>query len=130
MNIYIDSSVFVKAIAEEYSFKKLKGMKVVSSELMRTECIRQIQNLDTSEDKASLMKNLETMIAEVSLIEINRKVLMNAELPFGKKIRTLDAIHIGTALLLRQFSEEPVSILTHDHRMKEVAILTGFEVWE
>ena len=130
MIVYVDSSVFVKAISKEYSFNSLKSAKIVSSELMRTECIRQIQNLDELEIKAPLLKNLEELITEVSLMEINRNVLSNAEMPFGKKIRTLDAIHIGSAILLRQFSREEVVILTHDKRMQEVATLTGFSVIE
>ncbi|MBI2899497.1 MAG: PIN domain-containing protein [Planctomycetes bacterium] len=42
--------------------------------------------------------------------------------------RTLDAIHLATALYLAPHIEEPLSVVTLDNRMRSLAVKLGFSV--
>lgn len=42
--------------------------------------------------------------------------------------RTLDAIHVATALHFKPYGEDPLEVVTLDRRMKQLAVTLGFKV--
>ena len=55
-------------------------------------------------------------------------MLARAAEPFRSPIGTLDAIHLATALLLRESSEEDFAFATHDAALAPAARSHGFQV--
>jgi len=107
----------------------------VASSLMELECIsvlrrsarqfsRSLPNTWLRDRKPELASYLE----EVSLKPIDAEVVetVRHEDKLGS-CRTLDAIHLGTALLFQRASEEPFVICTFDQRMAGACRLLGLQ---
>lgn len=65
--------------------------------------------------------------SRVSLLSITADVHKTAE-SIAPHVKTLDALHIATALLLIQQQRSPVAIASHDEAMKSVAVQLGLQV--
>ena len=71
---------------------------------------------------------IATAAASWSVTEISKDVLAMARRRFPREpIRSLDALHLGTALFLRASAPDLV-VVTLDRRLAENASLLGFEV--
>jgi hypothetical protein len=55
-------------------------------------------------------------------------VLHRAALPLPLPVRTLDALHLTTALIVRERSAEPLLFVTHDAQQAAAARALGFEI--
>lgn len=134
MTIYVDSSVLLRVILGEPDRLASWGRidQPVSSQLIRVECLRTI-------DRARLVLGLSDevvaerrlavleMVDSFGLISVNRTILERAAEPFPTTLGTLDAIHLASALLLREQSDA-VAIATHDVALTLAARAMGFEV--
>lgn len=134
MTIYVDSSVLLRVILGEPDRLASWGRidQPVSSQLIRVECLRTI-------DRARLVLGLSDevvaerrlavleMVDSFGLISVNRTILERAAEPFPTTLGTLDAIHLASALLLREQSDA-VAIATHDVALALAARAMGFEV--
>jgi hypothetical protein len=69
---------------------------------------------------------METMEA-LSLVPLGPQVLERAADPFPTMLGSLDAIHLASALLVRDSFEE-LSVATHDHELAVAARAEGFRV--
>ena len=107
--------------------------KVVCSRLTLIETHRSLRRAvalgDLVETAAAEVRAvLAQAVARWALLEISLAVGERAEQAFPvEPIRTLDAIHLASALLLRQ-SIPDLSILSTDSRVRENASQLGFEV--
>lgn len=120
---YLDSSVALRTILDVpervrlQSWMARSGSVYVSSRLLRTEVIRVLRRDGRPpSDGAALLER-------VGLIDITRQTHAVAE-SFERHIRTLDALHVATALLIG----EPVTVATHDTVMESVASDLGLAV--
>ena len=59
---------------------------------------------------------------------LTRTVLRRAALPMATPVRTLDAIHLATALMVRERTDDAVVFLTHDGRLSVAARALGFAI--
>jgi predicted nucleic acid-binding protein len=115
--LYLDSSAIVKLVAREPESEALARViandpDVVSSALAWTEVVRAARRRGPKASRA------EQVVASIPMIPIDDGILRRAaELP-PVKLRTLDAIHIATALSVR---EDLVALVTYDARLTEVA---------
>jgi predicted nucleic acid-binding protein len=103
-----------------------------SSELLRIESLRSLDRarilLRLSDSE--LAERREAVLAIIKGFHIARlesRVLERAADPFPTLIRTLDAIHLATALLVRAEHEDLV-FATHDERLALAARAVGFQV--
>ena len=63
------------------------------------------------------------------VIEINQTVKQKAAEPFPTVIGTLDAIHLASALVLKEENQKlEITFLTHDSQLSTAATAMGFEV--
>ena len=121
--VYLDSSAFVKLIVEETESTALRTFlaggaeRRVSSALIRTESLRAVRHLGP-EALATVREGLR----RVDLIGIDDRILDAAGILEPQVLRTLDAIHIATALAV---GDDLDVILTYDERMIEAARLMG-----
>ena len=134
MNVYVDSSVLLRVVLGERGRLRTwtKITAAVSSELTRLECLRTIDRarirlrLDDDvvvERRTAVMEALEAF----NLVPVNRSVLERAADPFPVTLGSLDAIHLATAVLVRdQF--EGLRLATHDAALAAAARAVGFQV--
>jgi len=131
---YLDSSVVIDRILDEPASAPLwRGIdQTVCSVLVETECLRAIDRFRILGlmDELALVRSRETLytlIASSSVVEVGRAVLERAAMPFPSVIRTLDAIHLATALVYRE-SAGPLRMATTDRALARASRAMGFEV--
>ena len=123
MSFYLDSSAIIKLIIEEKESKALRKAlsgPLLTSTLARLEVLRVLDRIDSELDKAG-----RSRLSELSMIEINQSVLLIAENFRGiPHLRTLDSIHLASALTVRQELE---AVVTYDKQMITAANYLGLD---
>jgi uncharacterized protein len=121
--LYLDSSAFVKLVVEEAeslavrAFLAERDTRRVSSALLRTEALRAVRYLG-SDALATVREGLR----RVDLVGIDDRILDAAGTLAPQVLRTLDAIHLATAMAV---GDDLDAIVTYDDRMVEAARLMG-----
>jgi uncharacterized protein len=121
--LYLDSSAFVKLAVEEpetaalQAFLSEQGHPRVSSALLRTEALRAVRHLP-----ADALAAVREGLRRIDLVGIDDRVLDAAGALDPRVLRTLDAIHLATALAI---GDDLEAIITYDERMVEAARLLG-----
>ncbi len=135
MTAYCDASVLIRFVLDQPG--RLTALEdhgeLVTSTLAEVECLRAVENAwlrREIDDEAFVARRTETYAKLSSLrrIDLSRAVLRRAQEPFGVPLRTLDAIHVATALLWRDRREPDVVFATHDRQQAHAAAMLGFEV--
>ena len=104
---------------------------VLSSELTLIECdrvlIRGVTSGDLSEaDAADRRARLATVSEHWTLVPVHAEIVERARRPFPREpIRTLDAIHLATAIVARSLLPE-VQLLSRDERIRGSGRELGF----
>lgn len=134
MKVYVDSSVVLRIVLGEP--KPLREWSritdALSSELVRVECLRVLDRIRMTGlvDDDELARRRSTaleIISAIELVRVNRAVLERAAEPFPTLIRTLDAIHLASALLV--CARDPaVRVATHDRDQATAARALGLRV--
>jgi len=121
--LYLDSSAFVKVAVEEPEstalrlFLSERQSRRTSSTLLRAEALRAVRHLGSG-----AMATVREGLRRVDLIGIDDRILDAAGMLEPRILRTLDAIHLATALSL---GDDLAEIVTYDERMTEAARLLG-----
>jgi predicted nucleic acid-binding protein len=134
LNVYVDSSVLLRVVLGERQRLRAWGRisNAVSSELIRLECLRTIDRARlrlgladevVAERRGSVLEAIEGF----SLVPIVPRVLERAAEPFPTMLGSLDAIHLASALLVRDEFED-LSLATHDDEFALAARAVGFHV--
>ena len=122
--MYLDSSALVKLVVVEPESMELTkfvgGAQLVSSALARTETLRSAARHDIAS-----INRARSLMAGVALVSIGDSLLDAAAVlpPIG--LRSLDAIHVATAL---ELSDELECLVSYDARMLEAAALAGIPI--
>ena len=115
---YLDSSAIVKLAIDEPESGPLRRhlrrrAQLTSSALARTEVLRALMD----EGDAGLARGRE-VLGRLDLIRINDRVLNAAASLLPRELRSLDAIHLATAL---QLGDDVRQLVTYDERMADAA---------
>ena len=124
---YLDSSAIVKLIAAEPETRALHdwlGQKgpAVASVLARVEVQRAVNRLRGSRD---LRSRAGQVLDRIALIRVDDAILSRATRIAPVELRTLDAIHLATALSVQDHLE---AFVVYDRRLAEAAGQMGLEV--
>lgn len=125
--LYLDSSAIVKLVAPEPETDALMSFlgtdpERVSSALAFVEVCRAVQRLGGDE---ALLRRARQVLSRISLIKIDNPVIRTAAELDPQMLRSLDAIHLATALS----TVEPVAALvTYDSRLRDASRLSGIAV--
>jgi predicted nucleic acid-binding protein len=121
--IYLDTSVALAALFAEDRRPptSLWAERLISSRLLDYE-------LSVRANARGHRDAAEGLIARVGLVELAPTVLERAREPFPVAVRTLDALHLATALYLRQHGQR-VQLASYDERMLAAAEALGLPVW-
>jgi hypothetical protein len=142
MAFYYDSSLILSAILEEdrivdfaASWDNLTIR--LSSNLLQIECIIGIRRagalLNLSPDDDWIGRRIDILESYFSGIHfkimdssIEKTIRDNSSIA---RCRSLDAIHLSTALYFKPNLDEPLYIATLDHRLRKAADELGFDVF-
>lgn len=124
--IYVDTSVILAEILAE-DLKPLSGFwdrpGIISSRLAQYESWVVIQQ----RGRDYHVRALEQLLMRFQFIELNPRVLARALEPFPIFVRTLDAMHLSSALFL-QHQNVPVTLAAFDQRLVKAAAELGIPV--
>jgi uncharacterized protein len=119
--LYLDTSALAKLVTQEAESDRLRAYFAAranavhfASALAHTELLRAAQYLG---DEA--MTTAREVLARVDLVDVSRELLERAgTLAAGQRLRTLDAIHVVTAMVAGDRLE---ALVTYDLRMADAA---------
>jgi predicted nucleic acid-binding protein len=124
MALYLDTSALVKLIAEERESDDLLDFvgdeEIVSSLLARTELVRAV-----ARKHERLIEAAEALLSDLSYVAVNRVVTGAAAWIQPWSLRSLDAIHVSSAVRMRAGLR---AVVTYDDRMIDVARSAGLDV--
>jgi predicted nucleic acid-binding protein len=123
--IYLDTSAFMKLVAEEAESAALRrylrsGRLRTSAILLQTEGLRAAARLS-----AAHLGVARQLLRGLALIQADRQLYAVAGALPPPELRSLDALHVAAALALGQDLAE---FVTYDHRMIDAARLHGLPV--
>lgn len=134
MKAYLDSSVLLRVVlGEAGALREWSRIRwAVTSEIARVECLRALDRLRLSAGLADreLARRRATMLEllrGLDQVRLNRTVLEKASEPFPTQVRTLDAVHVASALLVRA-RMPALRFATHDRDLGTAALAVGLKV--
>lgn len=125
--VYLDASALVKLVWREPESDDLADWLSVyphwfSSVLLRVEVVRAARRVDESGDAQS---RAERYLGRMTLVRIDDSVIDLASGMPERHLRSLDAIHLATALTL---GDLPEALVTYDKRLADAARRHGLTV--
>ena len=134
MTVYLDTSTVLRVLLRQSRPLSLWGRweRAYTSEILALEARRVIDRLrlEAMLDDAGVatahesLRRLERTIGKVTL---TRAVLQRAALPMPTVVKTLDAVHLASALLLSERRHVALTFATHDEQQATAARALGFE---
>ncbi len=126
--IYLDSSAIVKLVIREREsgplFEWLRGWPDrISSIVARVEVLRALRRADAPE---ITQRRAVDILHRISLMPLDHRVVDAASEVRPVELRSLDAIHLATALSL---AGDLAGLVTYDSRLATAAVRSRIEVW-
>jgi predicted nucleic acid-binding protein len=125
--LYLDSSAIVKLVLPEHETRALvqrlgHDPEVLSSTLARVEVPRALRRIKAT---PRAWRQAELVLERIALIRVDEAVIDRAAEIGPADLRTLDAIHLATALGI---GEKLDGIVTYDSRQAKAAQQAGLPV--
>ena len=125
--VYLDSSALVKLVVAEPESSALveflRGRpERVASAVALAEVPRALRRAGF---RASERRRSREVMARIALVDVDRRILAAAAALDPPGLRTLDAIHLATALVVREDLE---ALVTYDRRLAAAAERVHLEV--
>ncbi len=134
MNVYLDTSVVLRVLFREPNPIDFWGRwdRAYSSALWRIEALRTVDRLRllheiTDVEVADLVRDIQTTHETFAICPLDERILQRASETFPTVVGTLDAIHLATAISIRE-SDKVDFLLTHDSQLGTAARSVGFHV--
>jgi predicted nucleic acid-binding protein len=124
--IYLDSSALLKLLFQEEESDYLQewltarpGVPTVTSELGKVEVLRACRRLDST-----ALPDARALLGRLDLVPLAGAVVEMASELEGPALRSLDALHLASALML---GADLVAFVAYDHRLLDAAAESGLE---
>lgn len=124
--IYLDSSALLKLLFEEEESAALAewiseraGTPMGSSELAKVEVVRAARRLDAEVEPAA-----RALVSQLDLIRLSGAVIDEATYTGDALLRTLDAIHLASMLVIRN---DLTAFVAYDNRLIAAAVAVGID---
>ena len=134
MIAYVDTSVILRILFREPNPVEVWGQweRAFSSSLWRVEALRTVDRLRLSGDLsdrelADLIRDIHVVHETLAIHPLSERILQRASETFPTIVGTLDAIHLATALAIREVAAIDL-LLTHDVQLGTAARSVGFSV--
>lgn len=132
---YVDSSVILRhVLGEPAAFRGLDKFEAIYSsallavEVMRTLDRMRIHHQWPDAEIALRVKMYGSIAGHVNLVDLTPDVLERAAAAFPTPIRTLDALHAATFLLLAEQLDGKWHFVTHDTHQADAITASGHTV--
>jgi predicted nucleic acid-binding protein len=122
--IYVDSSVVLAQLFAEdrQPTATLWNQVLISSRLLEYE----VWNRALARSQRPNRAEIAALLGKVDMTEMSAPTLRRALAPFPVPVRTLDALHLATAVFFNSESD-PVQLASYDARMLTAARALGIE---
>ena len=137
MIVYLDSSVVLRPLFAQPARLQNWGKwtAAYSSELLGIECRRAIDRLrlDGLYDDVQVAKATQELIQierTIRRIRLSRSVIQEASKTMPTIVKTLDAIHLASAIVIRERRGIELLFATHDSQQAIAARALGFTALE
>ncbi len=134
MIVYVDSSVVLRHLFGQRGVLDWSDWDLAySSEILGLEARRAIDRLrlESALDDhgvADAHQELSRIELHLGQVPLTRPVLRRAALPMPTVVKSLDAIHLTSALMLQEAKGLPLTFATHDAQQATAARALGFAV--
>lgn len=135
MIAYVDASILLRAVlGQPDALPEWRQIETgIASALVLTECLRTLDRLRrharlADAEVAPRRAAILALIGSLELVDIDTVVLERAAQPMPTELGTLDAIHLATALLVRDQRTPNLVMATHDAALGVAARAHGFDV--
>jgi uncharacterized protein len=127
-HVYLDSSALVKLVV-------LEPESVALREFLRTYALRFSSALAEVEVPRALRRagygaaegrRATEILARLALVEVDRRILRGAAVLAPPGLRSLDAVHLATALSV---GHDLAGVVTYDRRLSDAAVSADLVVW-
>ena len=134
MTVYLDTSTVLRVVLGQGEQLAAWGKwdEACASELLGVEARRALDRLRIDgaldDDQVGLFQSsLAHVERSIHAIRLTRLVLGRASLPMATPVKTLDALHLASALLWRERRTPNLVFATHDPQQARAARALGFE---
>ena len=134
MIVYLDTSVVLRVLLGESNPTDLWGKwdKAYSSSVWRVEALRTVDRLRLTHDitdteVADLVRDVQTINHTLEIYPLNDRILQRASETFPTVVGTLDAIHLASAIFIREVQQIDF-LMTHDSQLGIAARSLGFQI--
>lgn len=125
--IYLDSSATLKLLIDEAETAALRAWltargadSITSSHLTTVEVVRACRR-----HRPDVLPRALALLQMYDLLPVSREVLANAAEVGDPVLRSLDALHLASALSV---AEHLTAFVAYDHRLAEAALAVGLPV--
>ena len=134
MTVYLDTSTVLRVLLRQPKPLAIwaRWERAYASELVHVEACRVIDRLRLGgalddQGVAEAREQLGRIEDAIAAVTLSRAVLERAALPMATAVKTLDAIHLASAMLLRERRGLELSFATHDPQQARAARALGFD---
>jgi len=135
MNVYVDTSVVLRRVLRQPNCLDSWGEwdSAFASVLLRIEYLRAVDRLRlegylSDAQRVVLHQELHRIEGAIHRVPLHDEIVAQAARPFGTVLGTLDALHLATAMTLREQLGLELVIVTHDRQLARAAQSSGFDV--
>ena len=135
MNVYVDSSIIMRRLRRDAAPLRAWGEwdRAYASTLVRVETFRTIDRIRLSgrlDDRGivEMLSQSRAMLESIALVPLSGPILERASQSFLTALGSLDALHLATALRLRETGGIELTFLTHDTELATAARSMNFTV--
>jgi predicted nucleic acid-binding protein len=124
--IYVDTSVVLAHLLAEGGAPadELWESVLVSSRLLECEVWSRLHARQLASSHGAAAR---AVLERMAVLELTPTVLQRALAPFPVPVRTLDALHLASAIYLRD-QGQAISLATYDTRMRDAAQALGIPI--
>jgi predicted nucleic acid-binding protein len=119
--LFLDSSALVKLVADE---EESNSLRAYLSGFRRTVLISELAIVEVTRAARRLEADASAVLDECDVVLLDAEILRAAAVLDPTALRTLDAIHLATALSL---PASPDTFVAYDERLLEAARLHGLD---
>jgi len=134
---YLDTSAYIKLYFQEKGSSKVitigKTYNILSSALLSLECFSALarkkqEGYFSNEEFQEIVNRIQKDLVYVEIINVTEEILRKAEEVILHAVsRTLDAIHIASAMLFIESTEIDLLFVTADKQQQKWAITCGLK---
>ncbi len=126
--IYLDTSALLKQLVEEDESTALDAWLRADRGPALTSVLTEVELALAVARRGRLTALAAELLRGLARVEMTPGVRNRAAEAAGRGLRTLDAVHVGTALEVAAAVRQPVTVVTYDVRMQAACADLGLAV--